>query len=265
MGCRALRRLALAGVVRANARAKRLAIRLTRWTGKSREYVHPKHLLGDTGEQYWYLAWMTPGLRVLDVGSGHGMHALKAARRGGRVVGLDGDRRALALGLRSARAAGLPVSFAAADLEQGLPVRSGWADLVLCLDLLEHIVRRQALLGEIRRVLTPHGLLLLAVPNRATTWKRRLERAGLFAWSDPDHKVEYTLGELEDELARGGFAIERLLPTVYDTPLIGLVDLVGGVSLGAYRRLTALRRRLAVRWPEDNAGFYCVCRPLEGS
>jgi hypothetical protein len=35
---------------------------------------------------------------------------------------------------------------------------------------------------------------------------------------------------------------------------------VGGLSLGLYRRLTDLRRRLARRYPEENAGFFVVCR-----
>src|SRR5437867_9324062 len=53
---RVLGRLCLASLVAANNKAKRLAIRLTRWTGKSAEYVHPKHLLGDADEHYLYLA-----------------------------------------------------------------------------------------------------------------------------------------------------------------------------------------------------------------
>ena len=52
MTTRRLRGVVLSGVVFANNKAKRLAIRLTRWTGKSPEYVHPKHLLGETQENY---------------------------------------------------------------------------------------------------------------------------------------------------------------------------------------------------------------------
>jgi len=37
----------------ANNKAKRLAIRLIRWTGKSREYVYPKHLIDDCEDQHW--------------------------------------------------------------------------------------------------------------------------------------------------------------------------------------------------------------------
>jgi len=43
------------------------------------------------------------------------------------------------------------------------------------------------------------------------------------------------------------------------TRLIGAIDLVGGLSLGLYRRLTEARRRLARRYPEENAGFSAVC------
>ena len=123
------------------------------------------------------------------------------------------------------------------------------------------MVKRDHVLGEIRRVLRPHGRLLLAVPNRATTWKRHLEAVGLFSYSDPDHKIEYTLDELRAELGRSGFEIVRLEPSVYDTPWIGVIDVIGGLSLSAYRRLSALRRRLAEARPEENAGFYAVCAP----
>lgn len=257
---RRLRGVVLSGVVFANNKAKRLAIRLTRWTGKSAEYVHPKHLLGDTQENYWYLAYVAPDASVLDVGCGNGMHSIKAARRCRRVVGVDGNLESLGVARRSSRGLpAVPASFFAADLEQGLPVQGERFDTVICLDLLEHVHQRDLLLSEIRRSLRPGGTMLLSVPNRGTSWKRRLERAGLFSYSDPDHKIEYTLAELEAELARNGFRIVHLHPTVYDTPLIGAIDLVGGLSLPLYRRLTSLRRRLARRYPEENAGFFAVC------
>lgn len=257
---RAVARPLLSAVVFANNKAKRLAIRMTRWTGKSREYVHPKHLLGEDPDQYWYLAHLAPHADVLDVGCGHGMHALRIAGRVRRVAGVDRDRDALAMARRAGAARGVGnAAFFAADLEQGLPVRSAAFDVAVCLDLLEHVVERDRLLGEIRRALRPGGVLLLAVPNRATSWKRRLARAGLFAYSDPDHKIEYTLAELDAELARCGFRIARLHTAVYDTPLIGAIDLAGSVSLAVYARVTDLRRRLARRHPEESAGFFAVC------
>jgi len=257
---RPLLRLLLSGLVFGNAKAKRLAIRLTRWTGKSREYVHPKHLLPDTDEQYWYLAHLDAADRLLDVGCGNAMHAAKAARRCAGVVGADRSEESLGVGFRSCRAQGVTnVRLVRADVEEGLPFKSGRFDKALCLDLLEHVEKRDLVLGEIHRVLRPGGRLLLSVPNRDTSWKRRLARAGLFSYSDPDHKIEYTLPEIEEELGRNGFAIIELCPSVYDTPFVGLIDLAGSLSLGLYRRLSGVRRRLAARYPRENAGFYAVC------
>ena len=191
---RRLERSVLSATLFANAKAKRLAIRLTRWTGKSREYVHPKHLLGDTPEHYWYLEHLAPGATLLDVGCGNGMHTLKAARRCADVAGVDADLASLGVGLRTAQRLGMTnVAFVAANVEEGLPIAPARFDMVLCLDLLEHVHKRDLVLTEIRRVLKPAGVLLLAVPNRATAWKRRLERADLPFYSDPDHKIEYTL------------------------------------------------------------------------
>lgn len=259
-------RLLLTAIVAANNKAKRLAIRLTKWTGKSPAYVHPKHLLGEDPEQYWYLAYVRPTDRVLDLGCGHGAHALRVASKARTVTGLDRDldalytaRHSVNVAIDSGNRRAASAFFFMSDLEQSLTLPSHTYDLVLCLDVLEHLVNRQQLLAEIRRVLAPNGRLLLVVPNRATSWKRRLARAGCFAYSDPDHKVEYTLDELRVELATGGFTIRALHPAVYDTPLIGLIDLVGGCSLTLYRRITAYRRRLAARYPDEAAGFYAVC------
>ncbi len=259
---RSLVRALLSAIVFVNAKAKRLAIRLAKWTGKSPEYVHPKHLLGDAEDQYWYLAHVGPQNLLLDVGCGNAMHTIKAARRCGFAAGVDRSGESLAVGLRSCRAKNIAnVRLVHGDVEDGLPFLTASFDRVLCSDLLEHVWKRDHVLSEIRRVLKPGGLLLLAVPNRGTSWKRRLERAGLSYYSDPDHKIEYTLTELEEELGRNGFRILRLHPSVYDTPFVGLIDLIGGASLRLYGRLTRARRRLAQKYPTENAGFYAVCAP----
>ena len=253
-------RLWLSAIVLFNRKAKRLAVHLTRWTGKSRVAVHPKHLLPETETQHWYLAHLAPDMLVLDVGCGNGRHTLRAARRGARVIGLDRDEAALAEARSLSQAAGATATvFVRHDVERGLPARAVRFDAVLCLDLLEHIEARDQLLQEMRRVLRPGGVLLLGVPRRETSWKRRLTRAGLCSYADPDHKTEYTERELEHELHRNGFAVVASYPTVYDTPWIGVIDMIGGVSLTLYRWLSERRRRLAVRDPGENAGFAVVC------
>jgi len=116
-------------------------------------------------------------------------------------------------------------------------------------------------LGEIARVLRPDGRLLVSAPNRETSWRRRLRAAGLFAYSDPDHKIEYTETEFLSELWAGGFAPDGpVMPVVYDTAWAGVIDVVGGLSLPAYRRLSAWKRQAALRQPAESIGFRVVAR-----
>lgn len=235
-------------------------------TGKSAVAIHPKHLVDVEESHDWYLAVLQPGMRVLDVGCGNGMHSLRAAQRGTAAVALDGNDVNLQAGVQLAttqcaiQGAGR-VAFLKADIEQPLPVQSGQFDAALLLDVIEHVVRRQALLAAIHAALRPGGVLLVSAPNRATRWKRGLAAAGLFAYADPDHKVEYSFDELADELARGGFAPQGPPTlTVYDTPWTGLFDLIGGVSLPLYRRLAVWKTRLAQRFPDETTGWRIVCR-----
>jgi len=295
-------RAALRGISWVNAKLTSAAMRLTRLMGKSRVCIHPKHLVADQGQHRWYLDRIHPGMQVLDVGCGNGVHTISAARRsrpGGAVAGrgLRRDRRrprptssrakspirpmsatgrgALVIGmdydlqsLRSAQAlhserTAVGLSFVQASAEEALPFADGRFDLVLLLDVLEHLHRRVDLLREVHRVLRDDGTLLLAIPNKDTRRKRRLRAAGLFSYADPDHKIEYSRDEAVAELETGGFRVDgEFMPVVYDTAWAGLIDLVGGVSLGAYRRLICLKRRAAQQHPEESTGWRVVCRRM---
>jgi SAM-dependent methyltransferase len=243
-----------------------LAVRLVKYTGKSPEAVHPKHLL-DTAWHHWYVDYLKPDDVVLDLGCGNGAHTLAAAGRARRVYGLDADVGQLAVAAATADRRRLDnVALAAWDITRPLPFPDATFDAVLFLDVIEHLEPRVAVLREIRRVLRPEGRLLLSAPHRETSWRRRLRAAGRFAYSDADHKVEYSRESLLSELASGGFApSEPIMPVVYDTPFAGLIDVVGGVALGPYARLVRWKRAAALRHPEESIGFRVVAHPQQFS
>jgi len=255
----ALNRAFLRAIVWLNAHAKSAAIRLTKLTGKSHTLIHPKHLL-QNAKQHWCRPYIPQGARVLDVGCGNGVQALQVASQASAVVAIDRDLALLTIAraLRSVRPAET-VSFALADAEHSLPFADGEFDSVLLLDVIEHVERRLELLHEIHRVLRSGGRLLISAPNRNTSWKRRLRKAQLPSQTDPDHRIEYSQGELLAELEAGGFRVQGdLLPIVYDTPWAGLFDLVGGISLTAYRPLMDWKRTAARRHPEETIGWRAV-------
>jgi SAM-dependent methyltransferase len=246
-----------------NRKGKSAGVRLARYTGKSREFIHPKHLV-DTPWHDWYLPYLTASDRVLDVGCANGAHTVRAARQVTDVVGMDHDANQLRIAAATAREGGLRnVHLFAWDLAKPFPFRDATFDAVLFLDVIEHLVPRIEVLGEIRRVMRPGGRLLVSGPNRATSWRRQLAAAGLFAFSDSDHKVEYTEEEFLAELRAGGFGPDGpVMPVVYDTPWAGMIDAVGGLSLGLYARLSRWKREVALARPIESTGFRVVARPL---
>lgn len=125
------------------------------------------------------LAQLSPGARVLDVGTGTGIVALAAAEavgEGGRVVGIDLSDGMLLTARRYAERAGLAgrVDFHCMDAES-LEISDSSFDAVVSLFALLHFPNPSVALKEMRRVLRPGGQLVLGIGGAPPV----LSRAGL--------------------------------------------------------------------------------------
>ena len=256
-----LERLLVRGVDLINRRGKSVGVRLVRLTGKRPYAIHPKHLV-DQPWHDWYLPYLDRGDFVLDVGCSNGAHLVRAATACRSIVGFDYDLPQLTIAGRTIRDRGLAHARVLAwDITRPFPFPDRTFDKVLFLDVIEHLVPRIEVLREIHRVLADAGRLLVSGPNRESSWRRTLRAAGLFAYSDPDHKIEYTRAEFLAELHAAGFEAEGpVMPVVLDTPWAGVIDAVGGLSLSLYDRLSRWKRDAALRRPEESTGFRVVAR-----
>ena len=99
------------------------------------------------------------GLDVLDLGCGGGFMAEPLARRGAAVIGVDPCPQAVAAAARHARGTGLDIDYRVGAGET-LPLADAAVDVVVCVDVLEHVDDLDAVLAEVARVLRPGGLLL---------------------------------------------------------------------------------------------------------
>lgn len=113
----------------------------------------------------WYAArglmkrYARPGMRVLDLGGFDGFILSSLARDVDlRGVVFDADTS----GAASAMARGF--GFASGDAT-ALPVADASMDMVLCMDLIEHVENDAAVLSEAGRVLKPGGILFLSTPD----------------------------------------------------------------------------------------------------
>jgi 2-polyprenyl-6-hydroxyphenyl methylase/3-demethylubiquinone-9 3-methyltransferase len=101
---------------------------------------------------------------VLDLGCGGGFMAETLAQRGATVVGIDPCAPAIAAAISHARVMGLPIDYRV-GWGESLPLASGSLDVIVCVDVLEHVDSLDTVLEEIRRVLKPGGLLLFDTIN----------------------------------------------------------------------------------------------------
>ena len=105
------------------------------------------------------------GQLTVDVGCGGGLLAEEVARLGATVVGVDPSRSSLATARAHAAAAGLAIDYRDGCGER-LPLADASADIVYCVDVLEHVRDPGAVLRETARVLRPGGLYLYDTINR---------------------------------------------------------------------------------------------------
>jgi len=118
------------------------------------------------------LAWvdqlrLSTDQQILDLGCGAGLTAIALARRGFQVTALDSARAMLDLARRGADRAGVSdrVRFGTVDAHN-LPQDSSSFRLVIALGLLPWLHTPAQALGEMGRVLTPNGHVIVTVDNR---------------------------------------------------------------------------------------------------
>lgn len=103
------------------------------------------------------------GLRMLDVGCGGGILSESMARHGAEVLGIDVTPRNIVVAASHAEGRGLAVEYrhvALEDLDQ-----DGF-DVVLNMEVIEHVVDPQAFLQQCLARVRPGGFLVLATLNR---------------------------------------------------------------------------------------------------
>ena len=113
------------------------------------------------GEQLCEAIDLKPGALVLDVAAGNGNATLAAARRFAHVTSTDYVESLLDKGRERAKAEGLAVTFATADVE-ALPFADGTFDYVLSTFGVMFAPNQEQAAAELLRVTRPRGKIGLA-------------------------------------------------------------------------------------------------------
>jgi methionine biosynthesis protein MetW len=100
------------------------------------------------------------GARLLDVGCGVGTVSLELLKRGFEVYGIDFS----SVATRRAKEKGISVIECDVD-KDGIPFEDHYFDVVWAGDIIEHVFDPIFLLGEISRVVSPTGKVIISTPN----------------------------------------------------------------------------------------------------
>ncbi len=181
-----------------------------------------------------------PPSRILDLGCSGGLLAERLEGMGHHVIGVDVTE---IVGVRDRASA-----FFKADLNEGIPAEVGSGfDVVLAADVIEHLVKPQALLHQVHDVVSPDGTAIFCVPNFAHWYPRLRSAMGRFDYDqrgilDATHLRFFTRRSVRKLVEGQGF-------TVRGVEFVGLpLDALAMGGAGA-RAIRAVDRLLVSLYP----------------
>jgi 2-polyprenyl-6-hydroxyphenyl methylase/3-demethylubiquinone-9 3-methyltransferase len=105
-------------------------------------------------------------LRLLDIGCGGGLLSEPMARLGFAVTAIDASERNVGTAQAHAEAVGLAIDYRCSTAEDLLAEGAGRFDLILNMEVIEHVADPGAFLRDAAALLAPGGLMIVATLNR---------------------------------------------------------------------------------------------------
>lgn len=160
------------------------------------------------------------GLAILDIGCGGGLLSEPMARLGARVTGVDAGAEAIGVARAHAADAGLDIDYRHGTAEE-LAASGARFDVVLALEIVEHVADVDAFCQALATLLKPGGTLVMSTLNRT-------RRAWAFAILGAEHLLRIVPRgthdwrkflkphELAAALRQAGLAVEDVAGMVPD-------------------------------------------------
>lgn len=241
-----------------------LSMRAMKWLGYAKHPIHPKHLFDDQRNRF-LASLVKPGMVFLDIGSGSGSECLNALKSGAsQVYGVEYNKSSIILSHE--RLADYKGQYEIFDLNlelASIPLPDHSVDLISFSNVLEHLNNRQAILTELRRILKADGQMYISIPNTNTPWKLFQRKFGVDSRDDEDHKVEYSVESLNEELANAGLKVTGdLHPIVPSLPVNGLIAMSAVISPRLYRYFQHWKHKFVEKHPKHSVGWYFLTRGI---
>lgn len=106
------------------------------------------------------------GLRLLDIGCGGGLLSEPMTRLGFAVTGVDASERNIGVARVHAERSGLKIDYRASTAEALIEAGEAPFEVVLNMEVIEHVADPKVYLTDCSRLLAPGGLMIVATLNR---------------------------------------------------------------------------------------------------
>ena len=159
------------------------------------------------------------GLSLIDIGCGGGLICEPMARLGAQVTGIDAAPRNVAVAALHAEKQGLTIDYRQHTAE-ALVQAGQQFDIVLALEIVEHVADAGLFLKSCGQLVKPGGLLFLSTLNRtAKAWALAIAGAEyILGWlprGTHDWKKFLRPSEVVRGLAAGGVEAQEIVGVVY--------------------------------------------------
>ena len=106
------------------------------------------------------------GKDILDLGCGGGVLSEAMAIAGAQVTGIDANETAIETAIRHSRIGGLEINYINMTAERFTEDHHRCFDVIVCMELLEHVPDVPSLINSCARMLRPEGHIILSTINR---------------------------------------------------------------------------------------------------
>jgi 2-polyprenyl-3-methyl-5-hydroxy-6-metoxy-1,4-benzoquinol methylase len=155
-------------------------------------------------------------VKLLEIGSGTGAFASEMQSRGWDVMGLEPDERARQNAMELYQLSLQPV-----ENIYTLPAAS--FDAIVLWHVLEHVHDLHDYMKMFRELLTPDGVLIIAVPNYTST-DAKIYGEYWAAYDVPRHLYHFSPGAMKKLVEKHGMVIKDYKPMWYDSFYISLLS-----------------------------------------
>jgi ubiquinone/menaquinone biosynthesis C-methylase UbiE len=152
--------------------------------------------------------FITPNMKVVDVGCGGGQYSKFCARNGADVTAIDVQEDKISELELS------PEVFEVGSIRgitsdcSPVPLPDDYAEMIICTEVLEHVESPGDVLAELTRVAKPGCLFLISVPDGRSE-KLIDEVAPPDYFQKPNHIRRFSKSEFTELIRESGLAVER--------------------------------------------------------